>query len=134
MTVGYLNGIDLNSVITLKEDQTISEPLSFYNVSVETLDATITVNGHTMDQIIANTFMVSKVPFDGSFSSLFVLCSPIFDPISFRQLSGNQTITGNLIFHGNVQMLNDFDPQTVNGIIPSQIVSRDEGERLTGKF
>ncbi|XP_046431029.1 uncharacterized protein LOC124184896 [Neodiprion fabricii] len=106
LTVGYLNGINLNDVISLKENQIISNRLSFVDVTVENLGITGTVNGHNIHQIFTNTFM----------------------------LSGDQTINGNLVLHGNVQIQTNFNAKCINNIDASQMATLDGDEKLTGTF
>ncbi|XP_012258269.2 uncharacterized protein LOC105687306 [Athalia rosae] len=103
--VDYLNDVDLRDVISLKEDGTISKPLTFVNVAIHVLNLTGTVNGHRLDQIFDNTFT----------------------------LSTNQTITGNLIFHGTVRIESDFNPRSLNDVDSSRMIPLDS-EVLTGNL
>ncbi|XP_046749314.1 uncharacterized protein LOC124413043 [Diprion similis] len=106
LTVDYLNGINLNDVISLKENQIISNRLSFVDVTVENLGITGTLNGHNISEIFTNTFM----------------------------LSGDQMINGNLVLHGNVQIQTNFNAKCINNIDRSQMATLDGDEKLTGTF
>lgn len=133
-------------MILLRDDQIISNQLSFANVTVEHLEITGTVNGYSINEIFQNTFTVSGFTVCQDFSldpsknyptssipfSFYVYI--LFFLISLCQLFGDQKITGDIIFHGNVLMKSNFDPHFVNDIDTSKLISLHESGKLNGKI
>lgn len=59
MSVDYLNGIDMKSVITLNTEQIINDTLEFnFVTTVNDIQVGGLVNGHNLEKEYANTILV----------------------------------------------------------------------------
>lgn len=104
--VERINNIDMKNLITLHREQIISNILRCRDIAVGKLDIEGTVNGQVLSDIFDNTLL----------------------------LTGNQIVRGNITFLGNVEVLQDFNAELINGISPNQWISFDKPGIILGNF
>ncbi|XP_017877319.1 uncharacterized protein LOC108623376 [Ceratina calcarata] len=104
--VDMINDIDMKLLLPLKTDQTIPvEVLRCRNVIAKKVQIFGRVNNENLKEIQENTFM----------------------------LTGDQTITGNFNFYGNV-VARDFKARLINGIDPTRFIPLNTTKPIIGNF
>ncbi|XP_066602800.1 uncharacterized protein fs(1)N isoform X2 [Prorops nasuta] len=107
LQIEFLNDNNKNFFIPLHTEQYIeTDCLKGDTITVRNIIMDGFINNHTLHDIQHNTLM----------------------------LYGQQTITGDIKFHGDVISRNDFNAREINGIGPEQIISTDTDDTIIGNF